>query len=90
MSIEDNVYLLNSFDRGGINASIPYTRSLKKITINGIPYYFDGLIRIVESNERFVAVSTDTSIYIIELKRNFSFSQRFAIQGCIDMKWQKN
>lgn len=44
-----NNYEFDSFDRMGRGELLEYTRGLKKLTLNGVSYFFDGLIRFVES-----------------------------------------
>jgi hypothetical protein len=68
---------------------LKYTRSLRKITIKNKPYHFDGLIRIVESCENFVAVATGESLYIMALKGNTRTASKFSLANCRDLKWGK-
>ena len=45
----DNIFELDSFDRTGKGEMLQYQLSIKKITINGVGYNFDGIIDQVES-----------------------------------------
>ena len=83
------MYLLNCYDREGRNHSLSYTKSLKKITINGISYSVDDLINFVDSSGRYVALATQKSIYIININSNFGFPSKFDVPNCIDFTWTK-
>ena len=45
----DNTFELDSFDRTGRGEMLDYNLSLKKISINGVGYNFDGIVDQVES-----------------------------------------
>lgn len=89
LSLTDNLYFLDSYNRKGTSQLLEYEPSLCQLTINSMVYRFDGLIRAVESCEGFVAVVTGDSLYIVGLKDGNMTNTRFGIEDCVDIKWGK-